>query len=264
MFNIEVDLLVNDFTTLLPTDGRRLIRFYANMLICNTIPTSFNTDWSLEFGNESDGYIIRSTPRLYANGSCNCMISRDCATLLRIGPSDVILPGLVTGCTPIEGLRMSTLECFYSSDCINSILAYLNYYTDIDGSPPTNFTRSAPPDLTVSPLENVNMSKFAVATSIGTLMDELFIDSWNVTSSYEQYFTACAPTTCRYRYSARNNVIYIVTLLLSLYGGLSVGLRFIAWNMTILYRWLKKRLLSRRTPVQPFLDDKAVTTMNIS
>ncbi|CAF3375018.1 unnamed protein product [Rotaria socialis] len=51
-------------------------------------------------------------PRIYSNITYNCAASDACQRLLRIGPSDLILPGLVVGCLPLDGLRLSTLECF--------------------------------------------------------------------------------------------------------------------------------------------------------
>jgi hypothetical protein len=172
---------------------------------------------------------------------------------MRIGPSDLELIGLVVGCWPINGLRMSTLECFFSSSCINTILRYLYYFTEMDGSPPINFTLPQVLPFTVNPLNSSLPSRFAPNTTIGILLDALFIEQWTNTTSYENYYDACEPTLCRYEYVARNDAVYVITSILSLYGGLIVSLRFIVWNISRLYERAKRHFPNRRTPVQPFI-----------
>ena len=256
-FETQVRAMINDFITILPMDTERLTEFYSSMIIYNLLPSAFNNDWSLEFGNASNDYMIRHIPRLYDNGSCNCLISKKCQRPLLIGPSDVTLPGLVTGCTPLDGLRMSTFECFYSSSCIATIISYLNYFTELNGSAPVNFNTSVPTsDMMVTALDESNLVLFTKNMTVGKIMDELFIDGWNMSSSYEQYYNACAPTTCQYEYIARNSPIYIVTLLLSLHGGLTIGLRVLMWNAAKFYQTCRYRLIRQNTVVQPF-------TMNI-
>ena len=220
---------------------------HANeMLHCTLLPTAFNTDWSLEYGNESNGYLLRTVPRMFSNSSCNCLISGDCQQPLRIGPPDLTLPGLVIGCSPLDGVRLSTLECFFSSKCIANITRYLEYYTEMDGSPPLNFTPPTSSSMAMPPMNRSAPSRFAVTTPIGTLITELFIERWSNTSSYDAYFAACAPIECRYEYATRNDLLYVVTTLLGLYGGLTVSLRFITWNLTRVYRWMKARFCTVR------------------
>ena len=104
------------------------------------------------------------------------MVSDGCQQPLRVGPADVILPGLVIGCSPFDGLRLSTLECFFSSDCIANVTRYLEYYTENDGSPPMNFTPPASAPLVILPMDSSKASRFSATTPIGTLIDELFIE----------------------------------------------------------------------------------------
>ena len=228
-----------------------MIPFITEVFESSLFPTGFNTDWTPEFGNASNGYLIQNIPRLYMNNTCNCVVSNSCQNYLRVGPSNLVLPGLVVGCTPIDGLRMSTLECFYSSDCISTIINHLEYYTEIDGSPPTNFTSATIPPITIRPLDKSIQSRFLANSSIDSLIYEMFIENWITTTSYENYFRACVPETCRYQYTKRQDIIYIALSLLALYGGLTVGWRLIIWNGLILCQWIKRRYLTRHTTVRP-------------
>ncbi|CAF3967163.1 unnamed protein product [Rotaria magnacalcarata] len=149
---------------------------------------------------------------MYANGTCKCVVSNDCQEPMRIGPPDIVLPGLFVGCFPSDGLKISTLECFYSSSCINTILSYLEYYTLPDKSLPTNFSLPRVLTLIVNPLNESIPSHFSTTTSIGTIINELFIEERKNISSYESYYVACAPTTCNYDYSERRGILSAKTI----------------------------------------------------
>ena len=248
--------LIDVIRTQAPAQFQLIMPLITEMLQGNLLPTVFNTDWMIEYGNESNGYLTRSIPRLYINGTCNCVTSNSCQDYLRIGPADLVLPGLVVGCSPIEGLRMSTLECLYSSDCISKIISHLEYYIEMDGSPPTNFHSPASPLIALRPLNHSTDLHFLPNTSIGTLINKIFIEDWIKETSYEAYFKACAPSVCRYQYTKRLDILYVVTSLLAIYGGLTVGWRFITWKTLVLYEWLKRWKRTRRTRVRSFCTAK--------
>lgn len=244
--------IIRQFIELTPVSYRRMISLLTELAQGALLPTAFNTDWLIEYGNASNDYLLRSVPRYSANKTCNCLVSGACHETMRIGPPDIILPGLVVGCWPIHGLLMSTLECFFSSSCIDTIISYLDYYLEMDGSPPTNFTIPDVLALQIKPLSGSISSRFAPNTTIGTLIDELFIEQWTNTSSYESYYATCAPSVCRYQYTSRNDALYVITSILSIYGGLTVSLRFIVWNTMRLYRLIKRHLRTRRTSIHPW------------
>jgi hypothetical protein len=195
LFQTEVTDAINLFVKQVPGDFRRGFLLNVDLARSNFLPTAYNNDWLLEYGNASNSYLLRSIPRTFTNTTCNCAVSSACQQHLRIGPPDVVLPGLAIGCLIIDGLRMSTLECFFSSDCVGTIIQFLDYYTELDGSPPLNFVSSTVPSLGISPLDNSTTSRFVVTTPIGTLIDALFIERWVHSVSYEKYFATCAPTT---------------------------------------------------------------------
>ncbi|CAF1224249.1 unnamed protein product [Rotaria sordida] len=120
----------------------------------------------------------------------------------------------------------------------------------MDGSLPINFIPPTVLPINISPLDNSTPSRFPKNTSIGTLLDEYFLEEWTYNVSYEDYFAACAPTHCNFEYVTRNNLLYVATSVLGLYGGLTIGLRFIIWNVIRLYRLMKKRIRSRRVTPQ--------------
>lgn len=122
----------------------------------------------------------------------------------------------------------------------------------MDGSSPVDFVLPTVATLIVTPLNSSIPSRFPPDITIGNLIDELFIEQWSKKSIYENYFAACAPSVCRYEYVSRNSIVYVITLILSLYGGLTFGLRFIVWNGSQIYYKIKDRFSNRIVMVQPF------------
>lgn len=241
---------ISQYLSMLSFNVPLLVLSLAELAEANLIPTAFNTDWSLEYGNESNSFLIRSIPHIFNNSTCNCVISNMCQEPLRIGPPDLILPGLVVGCSPLEGLRFSTLECFFSSDCISTVINYLEYYTQIDGSPPVNFTVSTSSPIIIPPLSSSILSRFPPNTSMEAIVGELFVEEVDQRIDYEAYYAKCAPLSCRYSIVIHNNTLYIITELIGLYGGLTIGLRLVIWNLVKFY-YRKKAWFIRRRTIRP-------------
>ncbi|UJR06575.1 hypothetical protein I4U23_010859 [Adineta vaga] len=118
---------------------------------------------------------------------------------------------LVVGCLRSYSLQLSKLECFYDLKCLKKLAVFVN----------SSYIPSR--------LKQWIKSRFIPVsnTTIGRLIDELFIESWQNTSNYSSYYSICAPSTCRYTYIERNSVLYILTTFLGLYGGLTEGLQFV-------------------------------------
>lgn len=253
-FKQEIDALIDNYL-LFAIDGfEKMVQISQSFIANVQLPSAFNKDWLVHYGNQSNGYILRSTPRVFTrNGSCICLTSQTCREPLHIGPPELELPGLVVGCMPLHGVQMSTLECFYSNSCITTIINHLEYYTAMDGSHPVNFTiPPVPQNLNISSLEASKSSRYTETTTIGQMINELFVDQWINASSYEKYFLACAPETCRYEYTTRQTILYLITTMLGLYGGLTVGLRLVIWNGARLYRFIRSSMFSHQTAIEPF------------
>jgi len=83
------------------------------------------------------------------------------------------------------------------------------------------FSKPAPAEiLTYSPL-------FPPNTTIETFLSQLFVSEWFKNTSFDRYFNECAPQSCQYSYSKQYNPVYVVTMLISLFGGLTQGMRTI-------------------------------------
>ncbi|CAF1310228.1 unnamed protein product, partial [Rotaria magnacalcarata] len=105
VFESQANVIIKQLTKQAPLDFQRLMVSPPLLLEVNLIPSVFGTDWPIEYGNASNDYLFRNISRLYANGTCNCAVLTHCHEPLTIGSPDLILPGLVIGCLPMDELR---------------------------------------------------------------------------------------------------------------------------------------------------------------
>ena len=158
------------------------------------------------------------TQALIYDDNCSCGLHSNCTTqasFIRTNSTEVNpIKGSKIGCTPSESFLASTLECFYDQSCINLIQEYTNYTND------TNATNSPLPLSTTTNQSSIN-------TTIAELINNLFVEQWITTKNYSLYYEQCAPLLCSYTYIQQFNLLYTVTLLIGLQGGLTIVLKWI-------------------------------------
>ena len=121
------------------------------------------------------------------------------------------VPGFQVGCTPENTIRQSTLQCLYDQSCLQMI---------------SSLMRPLP---TVSPLDvNQLPVQFDSNTSVEHLFDQAMLNSWKYDIDFNGYFTQCAPQSCTYSYTEQFAMIYVITITLSIFGGLVTILLFIS------------------------------------
>ena len=141
--------------------------------------------------------------------------------------------GFRFACNVIEGLLQSNLECLFDAICIQSM-----------SSDPLNVTFKS------GYLLQLSETRFPMNTTIDTLVSELFIESWSVTSSFSDYYGECAPISCTYLFTQTGSAIYFITTLLGLFGGFTVVLRLCIFYLV--QWWCKRSIDSNRTLTSEF------------
>ncbi|UJR06780.1 hypothetical protein I4U23_011067 [Adineta vaga] len=163
------------------------------------------------------------------NDNCSCGLHSNCITQANFTEPNssklISLIGLKIGCTPSESFLASTLECFYNQSCIDHIEKYTLYTNSQNSSHPLSITAN----------------HFSINTTVSELIQHLFVDEWLITNNYITYFQQCKPFLCSYTYIQQFSVLYIVTTLLALQGGLTIVLKWISPKIiqiiaTIYYR----------------------------
>jgi hypothetical protein len=177
-----------------------------------------------------DGYNVLTTSMDYSN--CSCHLSSTCVKQFSIYDSSgnirlFDVPGFYTGCYVIEALLQSTLQCFYNQICINELQSYL----------------SSSLSMNITALDSSLPSQYFVNSTVEDLLNTLMIEEWNSTQLYDQYYDECQPIECTYTIETRNNVIYIITTMFGIVGGLITVLRCVVPQVVKLV--IKKKELTQ-------------------
>ena len=150
-------------------------------------------------------------------------------------PPHYVIPGMRVGCLPYHALIDGTLECFFSAACLNNTARWIS---------------SLPSDSWPKPLDSSAMKAFFPNTSVGSIFTGVPLDHWSEARNFSGYYSECLPVLCTFTAIQKKSVIYLITLLIGLYGGLNVALRIIApllikfWRFTV--RFSAQHCLRRR------------------
>ena len=226
IFQKEIESLSNELRRSMINNfhlSRSMIRDATriNSLISNN---QFNNPFKI-----SPNRKVRTVPPEILGCQCRSLDSCLIQQAIYHYPSQEIvvrIPAFYIGCYTIEALLSSSLVCFYDQQCINDILKYV------------------PIDVQVDKLSKSN--RYLPNSTIEYLVDELMLETWNVTTDYKRYFHVCQPQECTHTYETRNYLIYIFTSLFGIAGGLITVLKIFIPNLVKLIRRRKRENSSLR------------------
>jgi hypothetical protein len=157
------------------------------------------------------------------------------------------VPGLVTACSDFESLFASDLRCLFDQTCFAILLSMFN--ADMPNRLPLPEAT-----LAIAVLNSSAASRFLPNDTLGTIADQSFVEEWEVRSNFIGYYESCAPPTCTYKVVRRVDYIYIVTVLVSLFGGLVVVFRLLVPVAVRFASWMIRQWRDRHRDVS----DRAV------
>jgi hypothetical protein len=132
----------------------------------------------------------------------------------------------------IEALLQSTLECFYDQECIDQLQSFIFWS----------------PSVEVTALNASLSSVYYINSTIKDLIDNLMIEEWNVSTTYETYYNECHPTQCTYKLETHNDIIYIITTLFGIAGGLITVLKVVVPRLVKLIVYCIRKQGARVVP----------------
>ena len=189
---------------------------------------------SVRFSSYSGGII-------YENGTyCYCVLDSKCdiKLVLEIGGFPVNpytdLIGIYYGCFITESVLKSALLCWYMSSCIENLERNL---LEMGGTVSHHIT----------PLDSQLPSRFPLNASTEMIFNQLMIEQWNSSISYENFYRKCNPAYCTYSLKEKSSIALIVTTVIGFIGGLNVVLRLISpLIINISFRCLNRGRTHRR------------------
>ena len=217
-FADQMESTLNLFIEKTPILFAQTLDYITNTFRSNQLEHLFLSNWMLSFTTAAENYVIATHPLSYNNDTCTCatFISVPCwwsLVLISSNGTNITLPGLVGGCLPIDGLRQSTLECLFNPLCLAKFQLFID-----------NETTPSIPDS----LDALRPTRFPYRTTkVGTIIDHLFIEEWLNTTNYSAFYDLCYPHACYYIEAKHNAILYRITFLLGLYGGITISLQFI-------------------------------------
>lgn len=180
---------------------------------------------------------------IYDN-QCSCGLQSNCTTQAYIyleNSTKIFLKGFQMGCIPSESLHVSTLECFYDQTCLDHIQQI-------------NFT--------INPLLITETSQFQMNTTVLQLIHNLFVEQWNISMNYSSYYHQCLPSLCSYTYIQQFNILYLITFLLGLQGGLSIVLGWISPKIIRIFIKIHGNRNRRSNRIHPLPSTSVATISN--
>ncbi|UJR19296.1 hypothetical protein I4U23_022425 [Adineta vaga] len=213
-FNNRLNLLITQSKSNAPDFFSNLVFYIQSMIHGNAFVTTYGTNFEYVImidENEIFYAVAPGEPIIY-DDNCSCKFFPNCTTQAVFfktnSSTEIPVKGLKMGCTPSESFLASTLECFYNQSCLNLIQQYTNYNSSLIS------------------LSNTT-SQYLQNTTIDELRLNLFIEKWITKLNYPSYYQQCLPSICSYISIEKFNILYTITLILGLQGGLTIVLKWI-------------------------------------
>jgi hypothetical protein len=90
----------------------------------------------------------------------------------------------------------------------------------------------------IPPLLNASLDElFNASDTLIDILEEGMIDQLSLPLSYPGFFSECAASNCTYSLQGRQNIILIITSLISICSGLSVALRLVTPFLFHIVSW---------------------------
>ena len=201
IFNGQTTAAMNSFKLTIANSFVHSLDMLLGMAQGNGLVSGYSTNWGIFLPNLTKDATIYTKAKTY--GGCNCATSSSCNE-----SSTPYVPGFVVGCLPLESFLRSTFQCLYDQSCVNTISSYIN-------------------SAIIPRALNKSHTTFAPNSTTNNIVEKMFIESWSINISYDNFFEQCQPKTCLYTLIGRSNILYVITTIVGLYGGLTVLLKII-------------------------------------
>jgi hypothetical protein len=221
LFESETKSLMNQFRSSLASSFLLFLAMIRDTTQANALFSAVQSNYYM-FAVRSEFDRVRTSPKTYDNCSCSSSFTCISESFIDHSGSSFNMPGFYTGCYVIEALLQSTLKCLYDQMCINELQRRIAPLSKVDA---TALNKSLP-------------TVYFMNSTIKEVVNNLMIEEWNDSSIFENYYNQCQPIKCTYTLQTNNDIIYIVTELLRIVGGLTTALKFI---IPFLVKFIRKK-----------------------
>jgi hypothetical protein len=211
-------------------------RLYATS-ISQTVFTAASLEQGMDFqilNNSGQLLLRRYSPAPSAFNACSCSVSESCPDpswsyghiICKNGNNctkgDIVwsVPGLTKSCSAVETLYFSDFRCFFNQTCLDILLSMFN--VDMPNRLPLPRATRA-----IVALNSSESFAFSPTEKLDTLAGKLLVDKWKLEPNFVGYYRKCAPNLCTYTIKRKMDIVYVVTTVIGLLGGLTVIMRLL-------------------------------------
>lgn len=219
-FDNRINSTINVFRRKTVREFYRVFELLRSVDHGNGLMSVYFLNWKITQNRTKNFFSYPLIPEVKKN-RCSCATRMDCFEPGSIFESlsdepSYSIPGWFVGCSVIETVLASSLICFYNQSCLDE----LNYYAN--AVHPGSWY-----NITLNTNGMTNSSRFPLNSSIQTLLDDLFVEEWHIKSSYSVFYLSCSPTYCSYRAQETHGILFVLSRILSFYGGITVSLHLL-------------------------------------
>jgi hypothetical protein len=203
-FQLKIQSILIEFEHELSNNFIQSLNIFQNYVQNNQLITLTQSNWNFDIQYNKTYDLIHLIPIIRSN--CFCATSNLCFDKAKLYLNDnqtLTIQDFQIGYTPLDSILSSTLECLYQQSCINYIINAFKI-----------------------PF-NVNILQFNLNNTIETLFKNLFIEKWNSSTNYSNYYVQIRPNQCFYSNIKRNNLLSVIIEIVGIYGSLTATLCFI-------------------------------------
>ena len=245
-FQQQMQAFIDTFTNTTRNEFIRIFSLVRNATTGNQFVTGPSLNGRIEI--KSNQTILRRSRTWYeldinnpGQGVAVCICTRGgprCGFFIRHPASSheslTSLDGQYIGCLIMDGLLISSLECWYNQSCVDRLSRWV-------------VEEGAPDHFDIKALNASSPSRFTKKSSMSRLIDELLLERWIINISYTKFYHQCAPKSCTYNLRGRYDLVYAVLLIIAIYGGLSTVLEivvpyFMHSTSFLGFHWKQQRL----------------------
>ena len=235
IFAEQANAIFNTFKSTATRSFTHDLAVISNVTRTNAIISSKGTNFELylEGVYPSYSFLYRFVPHVIFTGStysiCFCLPNIQCFVPLSVYSDDPYniyivanIPGLFTGCLLDDGILHSNLACMFSQPCVDFMYSWLN-------------------KTTVNAVEVRNLRHFDPNSTVGDILNQLFVDRWNYSTSHRVFYQQCKPARCTYTLVEHNAFWLILTTVFGIIGGLMKTLQILVPRLVQGVYFLKSR-----------------------
>ncbi|CAF1080276.1 unnamed protein product, partial [Didymodactylos carnosus] len=225
LFLMQINTFIHNFKQNTPSQFMQTLELIQIMTYGNQLLPAMSIN-SLTTLEDIGNHHFHMPPTFMNFSNCSCITSSDCIEEMYLAnmthdslynPLIANITHFYTGCYVVNALMQSTLECFFNLTCFIPLFSMLS---DMKAPHPLDLVN-------VTVLDSTIKSQYEPNTLIDVIFKNLTIEEWKNETNFGSYYGQCAPSFCSYSVATRNNLIYIITKIIGLIGGLMTGLKFL-------------------------------------